>query len=518
MTKLVERIEKGEERTPLPLPVQRAYSLSELIPRRPGGLVYQLTPEMGAPLARAFEGAVGLMDKAYGGLSVASPSHLLTPRWSRVFARLVHHGLAQALLWSHPLTKGVPLYYFDISTPFHAHKTDGARPELPRFSRGFSDDYDEALSKVVGECLERAPLLYFRMQELVRGSARALRAAGTPFVEPKDLAVFAESQWERRPELKWDDDSIFRWRECTSLTTSRKALLPAQLLHWNYPVGWGDVPEPMIREQSSHGAGGFFSLEGAVLSGALECIQRDGFFLHWLRRVVPRRIDPKTIERPRTLALIEKARAAGLSCVFLDITSELAIPTCLALLLRDDDELPHMSMGGATRLDGASAVHDALLEAASVHHVLARGKERVRLSESYEPFTDPTFYTHKRLAFWANPEHHGHLELFLRGDETSVRELSRGIDVAKHGKDARSALAFVRDVLTRHRMDAWYFEADHAALRELGYASVRVVIPGLVPLYYEERNAPLGVRRLYESKVVERAPEGPLTPWPHPFP
>jgi hypothetical protein len=76
----------------------------------------------------------------------------------------------------------------------------------------------------------------------------------------------------------------------------------------------------------------------------------------------------------------------------------------------------------------------------------------------------------------------------------------------------------VTDVLRRLGFDAWYFQATHAALTELGYASVRVIIPGLVPLYYDERNAPLGVQRLRHAPIVANAVDGPFTPWPHPFP
>ena len=315
--------------------------------------------------------------------------------------------------------------------------------------------------------------------------------------------------------MRVDDDSVFNWTPCTSLVTSREALVPAQLVFWNYPIHWGDVPEPMLRECSTHGAGGFFGVEGAILSGALECVQRDGFFLHWLRGVVPARIDVTTITRPATLELIERARDVGLEPLFLDITSELGIPTCLCILRRHDDAHPHASMGGSCRIDGDSAIHDALLEAASVHHVIACDPTRLRLPDDYEPFTDPTLYTHKRLAFWANPEHARHLDFFLEGAAISAQRFGRGL---VSSKDPRKNLALVVDVLRRHGLDAWYFQAQHPALDELGYASVRVIVPGLVPLYYEERNAPLGVARLRTAAVFANAAPGPFTRWPHPFP
>jgi ribosomal protein S12 methylthiotransferase accessory factor len=504
---VAEHIEAGPGRREIPLPVKATYSLSELLPRRPDAPGYRLPGEVGAPLSMAFERTLALLLGGHGPLAVQAPSKILTPRWHRLVNRLVQHGLARTVNLSLPLERGLPLYYFDIGSPFLGHRTDGGRPQVTRYSRGFSDDYDHALSKVAGECLERGPLLYFKMADFVRGSARSLRSHGMRILEPKTLSVFSPSQIERRPELRFDDDSVFHWTRCTSLLTSEEAFVPAQLVYWNYPVGWGDVPEPVLREQNTHGAGGFYSLEGAILSGLLECLQRDGFFWHWLRRVAPARIATEGVSRPSTVRLLGLARDVGLEPLLFDITSELGIPTCLCALVRSDDEIPHVTMGASCRLDGETAIHDALLEAASVHHLIAQETERLRLPTGFVPFADPTFDTRRRLAFWANPEHAHHLAFFLGGPRATVRAFCRGLQPAA---DARASLALVLDVLRQRGIGAWYVEARHEALDELGYASARVIVPDLLPMYCEDRNAPLGHVRL------QAGPEPP--PWPHPFP
>ncbi len=505
-----ERIIGGPGHRTMPLPVRPSYSLGELLPRRDSGLSYRIPGEMGRELAAAFEAAFSLLTRAHGALEVKAPSTILTPRWNGVVHHLVRRGLARTLALSLPLERGLPLYYFDISSPFLAHLTDAGQPAAPRFSRGFSDDYDHALAKVVGECLERTTLLYFRMADLVRGSPRSLRQRGIRFLAPEQLGVFAPWQIERRPELRFDDDSMFGWVPCTSLLSSETALVPGQLIYWTYPVTFGDAPEPLLRELNTNGAGGFYSMEGAILSGLLECVQRDGFFRHWLRRMPPPRVDPAGIGQERTKRLIAQGREAGLETLFFDITSELGVPTCLCVLVRRDGELPHMTMGASCRLDGETALLDALLEAASVHHVMAQEPRRFRLSDDYEPFTDPTLSTMQRLAFWANPEHGKHLDAFLNGRVESVSAFCRGLSPPK---DARSGLRLVVDVLRRHGLDAYYFQAQHPVLDELGYATARVVVPGLVPMYCEERNAPLGLPRLGLG-----ASPGDWPPWPHPFP
>jgi ribosomal protein S12 methylthiotransferase accessory factor len=523
---LRERIVGGAGHRPMPLPVRPSYGLAELLPRKERGLSYRVPGQMGRELAAAFERTFSLLIRAHGSLEVKAPSKLLTPRWHAVVHQLFVRGLARGLVLSLPLEKGLPLYYFDLSSPFLVHQTDAGEPAAPRYSRGFSDDYDHALAKVVGECLERSTLIYFRMADLVRGSPRSLRRAGKRFVPPEQLSVFAPWQIERRPELRYGDDSMFGWVPCTSLLTSEEVLVPAQLIYWTYPVSFGDVPEPLLRELNTNGAGGFYSLEGALLSGLTECIQRDGFFRHWLRQIAPPRIDPAGIRQERTKRLIAQGHDVGLETLFFDITSELGVPTCLCVLVRRDDELPHVSMGASCRIDGETAIHDALLEAASVHHILAQMPERLRLPEDYEPFSDPTISTVQRLQFWANPEHRKHLEPFLQGPVESVTAFCRGLSPPK---DARASLRLVVDVLRRHALDAYYFPVQHPALDELGYATARVVVPGLVPMYCEERNAPLGLARVAPDGGAAQniLPSGGATPnvgpghwppWPHPFP
>jgi ribosomal protein S12 methylthiotransferase accessory factor len=502
-----ERIEGGPGRRSMPLPVKPSYSLAELLPRRRDEAGYRVPGEMGRELAAAFERSFSLLTRAHGRLEVQAPSKMLTPRWHRVVHHLAKRGLARSLVLSLPFEKGVPLYYFDIGSPFLGHETDGGQPPASRYSRGFSDDYDHALAKVVGECLERSTLLYFRMADLVRGSARALRRTGARFVPPEQLSVFAPWQKERRHELRFDDDSVFRWVPCTSLLSSRSVLLPAQLIYWTYPTDFGDVPEPLLREENTNGAGAFHSVEGALLSGLLECVQRDGFFRHWLRGIAPPRIDVARALPERTARLVAQANEAGFETLFLDVTSELGLPTCLSVLVRRDGDLPHISMGASCRIDGATAVHDALLEAASIHHVIAQVPERLVLPEDYEPFVRPRFSTLDRLAYWANPEHAKHFDFFLSGEVESMGAFGRGHTLPS---DARSGLRVAVDALRRHGIDAYFYEADHPILDELGCATVRVVIPGLLPMYCDNINAPLGLARAQG--------EAPSPRWPHPFP
>ena len=57
-------------------------------------------------------------------------------------------------------------------------------------------------------------------------------------------------------------------------------------------------------------------------------------------------------------------------------------------------------------------------------------------------------------------------------------------------------------------------------IEDVGLKVVRVVIPGLVPLHGNHNWPYLGASRLYEAprRLGWKNPDGPLNPYPHPFP
>jgi len=63
------------------------------------------------------------------------------------------------------------------------------------------------------------------------------------------------------------------------------------------------------------------------------------------------------------------------------------------------------------------------------------------------------------------------------------------------------------------------YQAEHQTLKDLGYFSVKVVVPALVTLYLNEPYAVLGAKRLKEVPwKLGFKPVKKWNPWPHPFP
>src|SRR3989344_4738175 len=153
-------------------------------------------------------------------------------RWSGILEHLRARNAIHSISLDPPFTDEMKLYFFDILSPFDPALTDGHAPQYFGYSRGVSEDHEEGISKVIGEFLERYPLLLYRRKDLIRASIRDLERARTKFLDPRLLAGFSEEQKKRLPDLVYDDRIVFYWVSGRSLADVEGALIPAQLVYW----------------------------------------------------------------------------------------------------------------------------------------------------------------------------------------------------------------------------------------------------------------------------------------------
>ncbi len=383
------------------------------------------------------------------------------------------------------------------------------------YSRGVSQDLDEAFSKVIGELLERYPLTIYRERELIRASVDDLKNKKQHFLDPFLIAGFSEAQKEKFPKRRFNEKSIFCWVEGKSLMSGGHALVPAQMVFWNYR----HVPdEPFIQHPITNGAGGMFTLTEAVLSGLYELIQRDAFFVYWFNKIAPPRIDILSIKRPELKEILNSISRYGIRIEILNITSDLGIPAFLGVLVDPSGYCPAITVGGGCGPDPETAILRAVTEVIGVRHWLREQKIPFpQLPDSYEPFSIPLGQV-ERLLLWGNPKMRSAFDFFLKGKLVSLEECCFPVREVYEPKKELSELV---DRFSK-RGDAYEifcYEAEHSILRELGYASVSVSVPALLPLYMNETCAPLEAGRIGEScRVLGYKPADKINPLPHPFP
>ncbi|MFY9461954.1 MAG: YcaO-like family protein, partial [Candidatus Sungiibacteriota bacterium] len=259
--------------------------------------------------------------------------------------------------------------------------TDG-NTALRHHGFSFSKNAEEVLSKSIGEFLERYFLTVYKKRRLVRSSPKSLQEKGRRHLDLNLLASFSESQKIVRPRRLWNDKSVFLWEEAERLSTQEKTLIPAQLVYWNYILD-NEAGEPFLLEQNTNGCGGYFSKEGAILSGLYELIQRDAFLIYWLNEAPPPRIEPESVPDKEFQKILAESKRYGFKIQCLNTTLDTGIPSFIVLVIDPSEKGPHLSMGAGCGSNPAYALRRALEEAWSIYCWM-RGNEPFLLPHNYE--------------------------------------------------------------------------------------------------------------------------------------
>ncbi len=462
---------------------------------------------------------------ARGSLVVQNQKCPIPFRWKKIFNYLYKQGIIQYALpnFDRPYNDEPKVYGVHLSATKPAGKTDGHCP-IGIDSRGASLSLEEALSKVVGELLERYSLLLYRNTDLLTVSIRRLRASGKKFLDPFLLDQFSEWQKEKFPRYRFTEESDFRWVKGKSLFSGSCAYIPAQLVYWNYRLAKN---ESILQQSNTNGAGGMFTKAEALLSGIYELIQRDGFFVYWLNGIAPPRIDTASIRDEKAKKLIASCERYGLEVHILNTTSDIGVPSVIAVIIDTSQKGPAVTLGGGCGPDPDSAIAHSLIEALGVRQWLRNGVKGLAsslpvsfdLPSDYEPFVMEGLNLPQRVAYWSNLGMQKKIRFFLEGQPQTMIEAFGTPPVAKPAPRQEFANLIKIFRAKGKRYEIFYYEVRHPVLDALGYASVSVAVPALLPIYLDEILAPLGNPRIQEAcKALGHTPAETINPLPHPFP
>ncbi|OGI30353.1 MAG: hypothetical protein A3G09_02675 [Candidatus Moranbacteria bacterium RIFCSPLOWO2_12_FULL_48_12] len=377
--------------------------------------------------------------------------------------------------------------------------------------RGVSYDFNEAVSKVIGELLERYPLIFHKKSSVKTASVAELRKKKAHFLDPFSVDNFSPEQKKHDPRMNFTEQSRFRWVEGFSLTKKRQALIPAQMVYWSYPF---DEEEPILQSPITNGAAGMFTREGAILSGLYELIQRDTFLLYWLCQVTPEKINILHSKNPKLQKIASDTKRYHLEMHILELHNDFGVPVIIVTLIDRSDRGPAVTMGGGCGSQREECIMRAYSEALNVRGWLKEAMIDTfpELPKTFEPFTLKTTQT-ERVSHWGNKQMLKHIEFFISGKEHPLPEKSY---------DTQSVQAGLSLLVEKFKekgsaYEIFFYEAKHKVLSDLGYYYVSVSVPALLPLYMNEKFAPVGAQRLRDFFTQFGNGDG-YNPIPHPFP
>jgi ribosomal protein S12 methylthiotransferase accessory factor len=402
-------------------------------------------------------------------------------------------------------TDELQFFHFGGKLSSTTRMSDGSN--MDSYAYGFSLLSEEtALIKFIGEAAERFCLQIYKEKKFTRAAYCEL---GQCALDPLTINGVSVTTKQLLPRFDVTVESVLRWTRATDLLTGTRTLVPAQLVYLSYQYpDW----EKMIHLPITTGAAAGSSVYAAVYRGLCEIIERDAFLIYYLNKLSPQQIDLSLVDDPFTRTLLRKLARYRLEPFVFDITTDLTIPTCLAVVVDPSGIGPPVSLGLRAGTDAVRIIGEALLE--SQH---PRSWIRRLMEEGETPPESPRDIVSlaDRALFWAQPERQDDLAFLWQGGRAG--KVTRGTAMT-----AREQLQRVLDRLRERHLSAYVVDLTLPRIRRLGLAAVKVIAPQLVPFYLRENVPYLGARRLYDAPVRMGRRTHPLTEnelnhIPHPF-
>lgn len=384
-------------------------------------------------------------------------------------------------------------------------------------SGGADLNEEKALMKAVGEGLERFCLSVYREKKLLLSSYNKIVKKA---LNPLSFAGISSVQRKLNQKLKIEEESIFRWVKGFSLSNNKEIFIPAQLVY----IGYRHHPkEPIIQQQLSTGAAAAESFEEALYRGICEAVERDAFIITYLNKLSPPLIEPEIVEDENFQHFLAMFRRYNLELYLIDMTTDIAIPSVMAMIIDRTEVGQAVHVATKTSLDMKEAIRGVIFEAIR-GRISFRGisfsdrssAERRKILKSdhsqIKTFVD-------RCLFWSPAEMINEIKFLFQG---SKKEIDESIFNKHKNLASGEKLKTVKEILQKVGIDIYWSDVTMPQIKKEGIHVVKAVSPQLQPLYLEEELKCLGGERLYNVPVKLGYRNKPfsreeLNLIPHPF-
>ena len=167
-------------------------------------------------------------------------------------------------------------------------------------------------------------------------------------------ATFGSSGQDAIPAL-FDRSAKIEWSPVWSLRDARFKYLPTSLLYFFYRGAAAFAAD-------SNGCAAGNTLEEAIVQGFLELVERDAYAIWWYNRLQRSELDLGQFDDSYIRALQQQLAQTGRRLWALDVTSDLGIPTFVAVTHWMQDGRENIEFGSGAHFDARIALLRALTE------------------------------------------------------------------------------------------------------------------------------------------------------------
>ena len=324
-------------------------------------------------------------------------------------------------------------------------------------------------------------------------------AAEEAAIHPNDAQLFSDYQLDNAESInakghpynivppRLDPDAEIDWTPAWSFTQRRHRYLPTSMLYSMSPEGRGG--DDLIADSNGCAAGN--TLEEAILQGFYELVERDAFAIWWYNGLRAPGVDLSSFDDEFLASAADYYARCEREVWMLDVTSDIGIPSFVALSRRPDADTEDIIYGAGAHADPRLAALRAVCELNQCLTWLPRpgggdGKPMI---------DDPlalSWWKTARIAdcSWLAPVEDAPLR---QGSDYPVIESADTRDDVEHCRALVEAQGMEFLVLDQTRPD-------------IGMPVARVIVPGM--RHFWARFAP---GRLYDAPLRMGRREHPLT-------
>jgi len=369
---------------------------------------------------------------------------------------------------------------------YRPQSVDELRAGLSSGSFGKGSTAEQGEASALMEAIERYSGIF--QGDEIRLTRRFADFPPGTAIHPNDILLFSDAQLRSNPShatqvatpAPFDAMASIEWSPVWSLRDERFKFLPTSILYFAYPAH-----DQHSADSNGCAAGNTF--EEAIVQGFLELVERDSYAIWWYNELQRGEVDLSQFEDSYIRDLKLQLAETGRRLWVLDITSDLGVPSFVALAHWEENSQQQIEFGSGAHFDARIALLRALTE---LNQFLSIGLMGGRSSETLCHHGSPTFPAfrledHPYLA--PNPDRRVRPDLSSKFSELDTREqVMACMRLAK-----KEGLDFL--VLNQTRPD-------------IEVPVARVIVPGLRHFY--RRFAP---GRLYDAPVKLQLRSRPLS-------
>lgn len=352
-----------------------------------------------------------------------------------------------------------------------------------------------ALLRCLGECVERFSLHCPKNKRIILTNFLSIHENAL------DPSIYINNSLIKKAR--------FGWVEGYNFTKKTKCLIPAQLIYLDYK---GD-DKVQLTTRISTGASAGLTHETTLLRGIYEVVERDAFMTIYLNKITAPRIELKSIKNKTIQLIFNSLKRYNLEWFLFDITNDLNIPSFLTILVDKTRLGPAIAVGTKSSFNIKEAIISSVEESLmgrifikeKIKNIIIN-KKKMNVKIDYNLIRNET----DRGLFWSSIK-------MLKKLDFLINQTPRKININRYKFNPKEELSRVNELIEKKGFQIYYADITPNNFRMLNYFVYKIIIPGLQPLYLDEKNKELNYQRLKEVSHYFNQKRYSVNKVPHPF-